>query len=215
MAPMINTSNVARLPSSVLQEIASKGIVKHFPARTLLIHEGDASSALFIVIEGRVKTYVENDEGKKATLGFHGPGEYVGEMAVDGGERNASVVTMEPTTCAVVTGIALQDFIATHPEFATHLIHELIKRVRALTQNVKGLALEDVYRRVARLLQRMSMPDGDERIVPRRITHLEIAEVVGSSREMVSRIFKDLKVGGYVELRSGLIVLRKKLPPAW
>ncbi len=109
-------------------------------------------------------------------------------------------MTLEPTTCAVVPGAQLRDFIVTHPDFALHLIHNLIHRLRTLTGTTKSLALEDVYSRVVGLLQRLSVPEGEQRVLLQRMTQQDIAERVGSSREMVSRIFKELTVGGYVRV---------------
>lgn len=206
-----------RLRDDVVRAIAAQGVLKSFPARYVLIHEGDVSDTLFIIIEGRVKAYAGNEDGKEVSLGTRGPGEYVGELALDGGRRSASVVTTEPTRCAVVSGEMLRAFIIAHPDFALHLIHDLIGRVRSLTADVKSLALEDVYRRVASLLQRLAPPDPQTptRVVREKLTHRDIAERVGSSREMVSRILKELKSGGYIETQGGLIALLKPLPNDW
>ena len=114
-----------------------------------------------------------------------------------------------------VTGANLRQFIEAHPDFAQHLIHKLIWRVRQATDSVKGLALQDVYGRVVRFLQDVSVEKGAERIVPERLTQQDIAERVGSSREMVSRFFRDLTQGGYVCISAGHITLHKKPPAAW
>jgi CRP/FNR family cyclic AMP-dependent transcriptional regulator len=124
-------------------------------------------------------------------------------------------MTLEPTTCVVVPGAQLREFIASHPDFALHLIRNLIHRMRLLTDSMKSLALEDVYSRVVGLLQRLSVPDGEERVVPQRMTQQDIADRVGSSREMVSRIFKELSVGGYLRVSAGRITLLKKPPAGW
>jgi CRP/FNR family cyclic AMP-dependent transcriptional regulator len=125
-------------------------------------------------------------------------------------------MTLEPTTCSVVSGGNLRDFIAAHPDFASHLIHKLIRSVREATESVKSLALEDVYERVVRLLSDLSDPvDNGQRRVRERLTQQAIADRVGASREMVSRIFKDLGTGGYVTQVDGRIVILKKLPSAW
>ena len=87
--------------------------------------------------------------------------------------------------------------------------------VRRLTEQVKSLALQDVYGRIARMLIEMSEPAGDERVVPLKLTQQDIADRVGSSREMVNRVMKELTAGGYVVLREGRIVVRRKLPSAW
>jgi CRP/FNR family cyclic AMP-dependent transcriptional regulator len=203
------------LSDTLLREIASAGGVKRYPAHAVLINEGDVADTLFIILSGRVKVYAGNEAGKEVILNEHGPGEYVGEVPLDGGVRSASVMTLEPTTCALVTGANLREFIATHPDFALHLIRNLILRVRTLTDSVKSLALDDVYGRVVGLLQKLAVPEGGHRAVPQRLTQQEIADRVGASREMVSRIFKELTVGGYLSVQAGRIVLLKNPPAAW
>jgi len=204
-----------RLSAELLQQIAAQGGVRRYPAHAVIINEGDAADSLFIIVAGRVKVYAANESGREVIINAHGPGEYVGEIALDGGPRSASVMTTEPTTCTVVTGDSLRAFIVAHPDFALHLIHSLIGRVRGLTTNVKSLALDDVYSRLAALLQRLSVADGERRVVEQRLTQQDIAEHIGASREMVSRIFKELTTGGYVEVKAGRIALLKKLPAKW
>ncbi len=203
------------LQDEVLREIASRGGVRRYPANAVLITEHDEGDSLYIILSGRVKVYASNDAGKEIVLTTAGAGEYVGELALDGGPRSASVMTLEPTTCAVVTGANLREFIVAHPDFAQHLVLNLIRRVRRLTGSVKSLALEDVYSRVVGLLQAMSEPVGAHRVVRDRMTQQDIAEHVGSSREMVSRIFKELTKGGYVQVDQGRITILRTPPSAW
>lgn len=204
------------LQEPVLREIAERGNVKRYPAHTVLITEDDAADTLYIILSGRVKVYASNDSGKDVILSVLTTGDLVGEMAIDGGSRSASVMTLEPTSCAVVVGADLRAFIVAHPDFAHHLLLKLIARVRWLTGRVKSLALEDVYGRVVALLQATSEPDGEQhRIVTQKMTQQDIAEHVGSSREMVSRIFKELTVGGYISVEGGRIRVLKTPPAAW
>lgn len=203
------------LPAEVLASIAARGGVKRYPANAVLITEGDSADTLYVILTGRVKVYTANEAGKELILTLQGAGEYVGELALDGGVRSASVMTLEPTTCAVVTGATLRDFVAVHPDFAHHLIVNLIRRLRRLTGSAKSLALDDVYSRIAALLESMARDEGGERLVSDKLTQQDIAEHIGSSREMVSRVFKELTVGGYVVLQGGRIRLLKKLPAAW
>ena len=203
------------LDEGLLREIARKGGVKLYPGQSVLIHEGDDADSLFIILAGRVKVYSTNAEGKEVVIATHGQGEYVGEMSLDGGMRSASVMTLEPTTCSVVSGANLRDFVAAHPDFALHLIHKLIWRIRHATDSVKSLALDDVYARVVRLLNELATGSGEEREVHERLTQQDIAGRVGASREMVSRIFKDLTVGGYLAVTAGRIKLLKRLPAHW
>ncbi|MED5621128.1 Crp/Fnr family transcriptional regulator [Ideonella sp. BN130291] len=205
-----------RLPQPLLEAIAARGGVRSFPANAILINEGDTTESLYIVLSGRVKAYSAGDSGREVVLNELGPGEYLGELSLDGEKRSVSVKTMEPTTCCVVQGADLREVLAQHPDFALHLTHKLIRMVRRLTGQVKSLALQDVYGRVVRVLMELSEPQGDERVVRARLTQQDIADRVGSSREMVNRIMKELTVGGYVALREDRqIVILKKLPAAW
>jgi len=204
------------LDEALLREIARRGGVRSYPMQAVLINEGDAADSLFIILSGRVKVYSTNADDKEVVITVHGAGEYVGELALDGGMRSASVMTLEPTTCSVVSGASLREFIAAHPDFAPHLIRKLIRRVRHATESVKSLALEDVYARVIRLLAELSDPGvGVERRVRERLTQQDIADRVGASREMVSRIMKDLTTGGYIAVDEGRIVVLRKPPVAW
>ena len=126
---------------------------RKFPKNTVLINEGDQNDSLYIILAGKVKVFASNDAGKEVVIDFHGPGEYVGEMTLDGSPRSASVITVEPTTAAVVSRAHFREFILAHPDFALHLIEKLIARVRRTTENMKSLALSDVYGRLIRLHQ--------------------------------------------------------------
>lgn len=203
------------LADATLAAIAAAGVTRAFPKGTLLIREGDTGDELFIVLEGRVKVYSGNEDGREVVIDFHGPGEYVGEMSLDGAPRSASVVTVEPTTCAVVDRTRFRDFVLAHPDFALNLVLKLIHRVRVATENVKSLALSDVYGRLARLLNALAEPRGDVRVVPEKLTHAEIAARVGASRDMVGKLLKDLVAGGYIAIDERTITLRRKLPLGW
>lgn len=203
------------LADGLLREIAERGGVRSWGAQTVLVTEDDRSDALFIILSGRVKAYGAGEDGREVVYATQGPGEYFGEMTLDGGPRSASVMTLEPTTCAVVPGAEVRDFLARHPDFALHLVHKLIRLARASTEQVKSLALDDVYGRVARLLRKLARDEGGMLVLPDRLTQQDIAERVGSSREMISRILKPLTDGGYIGLRDGRIALLKKLPARW
>ncbi len=203
------------LDDALLREIARRGGVRSWGANTVLVTEEDRSDALYVILSGRVKAYGAGGDGREVVYATQGPGEYFGEMTLDGGPRSASVMTLEPTSCAVVPGAEVRDFLASHPDFALHLIHKLIRLARASTEHVKSLALEDVYGRVVRLLRTLAREEDGVLIVPERLTQQDIAERVGSSREMVSRVFKPLQEGGYVEMRGGRVAILKKLPARW
>jgi len=206
--------NEDRLPTPLLDALAAHGNTRPFRGNTILINEGDAGDSLYIVLEGRVRAYASSEDGRDVVLSEYGPGEYVGELALDGGVRSASVKTLVPSVCCVVSGSDLRGFVAEHPDFGVHLSQKLTRMVRRLTDQVKSLALQDVYGRMVRVLMELSDPVGDERVVRDRLTQQDIAERVGSSREMVNRVMKDLSNGGYVSVRDGRYVIHRKLPAA-
>ena len=203
------------LDDQLLRAIANRGGVRNYAANTVLVTEEDQSDTLFIILSGRVKAYGAAEDGREVVYATQSAGEYFGEMTLDGGPRSASVMTLEPTTCAVVPGPEVRDFLAQQPDFALHLIKKLIHLARASTEHVKSLALDDVYGRVTKLLRTLAREEDGVFAVPDKLTQQDIAERVGSSREMVSRVFKPLSEGGYVEVRGGRIVLLKKLPARW
>jgi len=215
-APPIPQDPFSPLEEATLRAIAETGIVRTFPKNAVLIHEGDAGDALYIVLQGRVKVYASNAQGREFAIAFHGPGEYVGEMTLDGGVRSASVVTIDPTVCAIVHREQFREFILKNPDFALHLIEKLIMRVRATTEDVKSLALTDVYGRLVRLLNTLAVANADgTATVPEKLTQQAIAERVGASRDMIGKLFKDLVSGGYLAIEDRTITVLRKLPIGW
>jgi len=203
------------LRDEVLRQIAASGVVRTFPKSTILIAEGDVGDSLYIIVSGRVKVFASNEAGREVVINFHGPGEYVGEMSLDGEPRSASVVTMEPTTCAIVNRAQFRDFLAQNPDFAQHLIQTLIHRCRGATENVKSLALSDVYGRLVRLLNALAVERDGHQVVEERLTQQDIADRVGASRDMIGKLMKDLVAGGYLAVEDRTIEILKKLPTGW
>jgi CRP/FNR family cyclic AMP-dependent transcriptional regulator len=206
---------LAPLEDQTLRRIAETGVVRAFPRNAVLINEGDVGDSLYVVLSGRVKVYSSNESGREFVIDFHGPGEYVGEMSLDGAPRSASVMTVEPTTCAVVNRAQFRDFVLAHPDFAMHLIERLIHRVRVTTGNLKSLALSDVYGRLVRLLNTLAQEVDGKSVVPERLTQQEIADRVGASRDMIGKLMKDLVAGGYLAVEDRTITILKKLPTGW
>jgi CRP/FNR family cyclic AMP-dependent transcriptional regulator len=198
-----------------LKDFAQHAVTRTFPKNTIVVTEGDRTDSLYIIISGRVKIYVSDEAGKEIVLNESGPGEYFGEMVLDEGPRSASVMTLEPTQFLVIPKEDFAEFVKKSPEFALHLILKLIKRVRALTNDVKNLALLDVYGRVARMLLDLAVERDGVLVIENKPTQQEIASRVGASREMVSRILGDLTTGGYIEVGRDRITIAKALPRAW
>ena len=203
------------LKQSDLQAISVHAVTRSFARNTVVVTEGDRSDSLYIILSGRVKFYVSDDQGKEIVLSEAGPGEYFGEISLDEGPRSASVMTLEPTRLSIIPRGDFRDFLANSPEFAFNLINKLIHRVRVLTENVKSLALMDVYGRVARMLLELAAKRDGVLVIDDKPTHKDIASRVGASREMISKILKDLEVGGYIRVEPRRIVIARTLPRGW
>ena len=214
-ASQSSTDPLEPLQPETLRAIAASGVIRTFPKNTVLINEGDVGDALYVILSGRVKVFASNEAGREFVIDFHGPGEYVGEMTLDGEPRSASVITVEQTTCAVVNRAHFRDFILAHPDFALHLIERLIHRVRVTTGNLKSLALSDVYGRMSRLLNTLAEPHDGKLVVPEKLTQQDIADRVGASRDMIGKLMKDLTAGGYLHVEDRTITILRKLPTGW
>ena len=199
-----------------LGALAQRGTIRSYPKNSVILNEGEAGDTLYVLLQGRVKVYSTDATGREITYNFVEQGDYFAEMCLDGGLRSASVITEEPSVCSVVGPAALRQHMAEHPEFAQDLIFQVIRRARAATESARNMALLDVYGRVIFTLQgQPGQARTDRPLTLTKITHQNIASRVGASREMVSRLLKDLEKGGYIELGVKRITLLKKLPARW
>ncbi len=176
---------------------------------TTIMAGGDATDSLYIVLSGRLKVMMSDAEGKEVILSILGPGEFFGEMGlIDDAPRSASVVTLEPCELLYLSKRDFKKCLAENFEMAMAVMRGLVRRLREADRKIGSLALLDVYGRVARLLLDMAEDVNGEKIVTKRLPKQDIAKMIGASREMVSRVMKDLQVGGYIEMRGSNIVLR-------
>ena len=200
-----------------IQALARLGVQRRYRRGALLIQEGETGDTLYIVQQGRLRAFLADGNGKELTLGSYGPMEYVGEMSLDGGPRSANVEASENCTCSVVSREVLLSYIASEPEFALELMARLIRRARLVTESARSVALIDVYGRLVRLLNQMAREPNEagERALRERMTHQAMAQHLACSREMVSRLLRDLETGGYIAVRERWIWLLKPLPARW
>lgn len=214
-APPLTLPRFEGLSATELRELLEYAAHRSVPRNTIIVAEGDETDAVFFVLAGRVKIFLSDADGKEIIINIQGPGEYFGEMSLEPGGRSASVMTLEPSRIAALKMTDFRAFLLRHAEFQQELVRKLIRRVRALTRHVHDLALLDVYGRVARALEGLALEDNGRRIVPQVLSQQAIADLVGASREMVSRILKELRAGGYIGLEARRIVILRKLPAAW
>jgi CRP/FNR family cyclic AMP-dependent transcriptional regulator len=199
----------AMLPEEQLRMLTMVVTRKSAPRSTTIMAGGDPTDSLYIVLSGRLKVMMSDAEGKEVILSILGPGEFFGEMGlIDDEPRSATVVTIEP--CELLS-IAKRDFkksLSENFDMNMAVMRGLVRRLREADRKIGSLALLDVYGRVARLLLDMAENVDGEKIVTKRLPKQDIAKMIGASREMVSRVMKDLQTGGYIEMRGSTIVLR-------
>ena len=207
--------DLSALPQS-LRTLAARGVPRSYRKGTLIIEEGSHGDTLYLLLRGRVKAFSSDARGREVTYGVYGAGDYFGEMSLDGGPRSASVIAEEASVCAVLTRQTLHEHVRAEPEFAFELIGRVIRRARLATQSARSMALLDVYGRVVQLLESLAVVQADgTRVIEDRSTHAAIAAQVGCSREMVSRLMKDLERGGYVSTDRRKLRLLRLLPTNW
>ena len=199
----------ASFPEEQLRMIATMVTRRSAARANTIMAAGDATDSLYIVLSGRLKVMMSDSDGKEVILAILGPGEFFGEMGlIDDEPRSASVVTLEP--CELLS-IAKRDFrkcMAENFEMSMAVMRGLVRRLREADRKIGSLALLDVYGRVARLLLDMAENVNGQKMVTKRLPKQDIAKMIGASREMVSRVMKDLQTGGYIEMRGSNIVLR-------
>lgn len=199
-----------------LRALALRGVIRTFHKASVIINEGSLGKSIYVVLQGKVKVYATDDDAREITYGTIEAGDYFGEMSLDGGPRSASVMTLETCTCSVVSRSAVRDHLAEEPEFALDLVAQVIRRARSATETARKMALMDVYSRLINDLESYKgEASEDTRIKLDQITHQSIASRIGASREMVSRLLKDLEKGGHISLGVKRITLLHKLPQRW
>ncbi|MGB5178812.1 MAG: Crp/Fnr family transcriptional regulator [Gammaproteobacteria bacterium] len=204
------------LSSAALAEIEQHGAVKSFKKNAIVINQDDETYSLYVILSGSVKVYISGEDGREAVLNHQSAGDYFGDLAlIDKQPRVASVMTTEPSRFMVISREDFMKCLSKNPEIAINLIKPMTSRMRMLAKNVSNLALLDVYGRVARVLLEQAEEQDNGELITAKITQQEIADMVGASRAMVSRILKDLKVGGYISVDKKRISIHQKLPSHW
>ncbi len=206
----------SQLPDDALRSLASHATIKTYPKNSIVINEGDDTASFHFILSGTVRVYLSDENGKELTLSVDGPGKYFGELALlDDAPRSASVITCEKATCGIISKAEFKAWLNNNSNAPFGIINGLVSKVRALTDKVRTLALSDVYGRLVIELQNMAEDSGDKKIIESRPTQQDLANMIGASREMVSKIFKELLKGEYITIDGKRLIINKKLPSSW
>jgi CRP/FNR family cyclic AMP-dependent transcriptional regulator len=199
----------ASFPEDQLRMLTTMVARRSATRSTTIMAGGDATDSLYIVLSGRLKVMMSDSDGKEVILSILGPGEFFGEMGlIDDEPRSASVVSIEPCELLYISKRDFKKCLLENSEMSMAVMRGLVRRLREADRKIGSLALLDVYGRVARLLLDMAENVNGEKVVTKRLPKQDIAKMIGASREMVSRVMKDLQTGGYIEMRGSNIVLR-------
>ena len=204
------------LSEDALQALEDRAKTRRYRRNTVIMERGDEAGALFVLVSGKVRVYVADEEGKEVVLQTcDEPGTYFGELALlRNSPRTASVMTLTESEFRTISRKDFLSYLAEHPRIAQAVISHLADQVSSLTDRVTALALDDVYGRLVIALRELAQDEGGRQITP-PVTQQELAKSIGASREMVSRIFKELRAGDYIRMERKRIVLNRKLPAHW
>jgi CRP-like cAMP-binding protein len=185
-----------------LAEIAGLQIERKFPKGAVIFEEGTLGDYMYLIQEGQVKVTKMSEDGREKILEILGPGDFFGEMSVlDREPRSASIKT---TRACLLLALSRHDFLGLlrqNPDMSMALVVELSRRLRDADEQIRGLLFERVEGRTRRLLQRLARedaPDQPDRVATPAITHQQLADLVGTSRETVTRVIKELKDEGWL-----------------
>jgi CRP-like cAMP-binding protein len=200
----------SQLAPADLQRVVEVARERSYPKNSVILFEDDPGDALYVVATGQVKVVLIGEDGREVILSVLGEGEFFGEMAlIDDEPRSAHVIAMEDSTLIVLRREDFQGILIHAPGIALALLRELSRRLRRVDEKVGSLVLLDVHGRVAQLLLDLADETDGQRII-RRLTHHTIAQMIGSSRETVSRTMREFVDKGLIDVSRKDIVIRDR-----
>ncbi len=194
-------------------EIARLGDIardRSYPKNSVILFEDDPGDSLYVVVTGLVKVVLIGEDGREVILSVLKEGDFFGEMSlIDDQPRSAHVIAMEDSNLVVLRREDFQHRLREAPSISLGMLRALSRRLREADEKIGGLVLLDVNGRVAKLL--LTMADENDGVhITRRVTHHTIAQMVGSSRETVSRTMRDLAERGLIEVTRKVITIRNR-----
>lgn len=203
-----NVALFSGLDDAELEKLSKVSGRKRAERGTFVVRAGENTDSLYILLAGRAKVTNVDEEGREIILAWLGPGEFFGEMGlIDGSPRSANVVAAEPCELLFLSKEAFQRCLQDNFQVTQKLMKTLVLRLREADRKIESLALLDVYGRVARLLLDMSEVVEGRRVVKKKMSKQDMAKMIGASREMVSKVMRDLELSGYIRYEDDLLVI--------
>jgi CRP/FNR family cyclic AMP-dependent transcriptional regulator len=205
----------ADLDAGAIAALERAAEVRPYREGAVIVSQEEPGDSLFVLVRGRVKVVLYGQSGREVILSiFKTPGDFFGEMSLlDDQPRSATVIASAPSRLLTLSRGAFQAHIAAHPRTALRVLTELSRRLRRADEVIGNLALLDVYGRLAGKLREMAAADGEECeggiLIRERPTQAEIAAMIGTSRETVSRALSELSRRGYLEMSGKKLLVRR------
>lgn len=210
---VLSIPHLAALPPAEAERFAKDLVVRQYAAREFIAAEGEPCRGFFVLLSGRARIFRSGADGREQILRLLAPGDTFGEVPVfDGGPNPATVEALDLSDVALVPSAAFRLVVARYPEVAAALLEHFARRLRSFTELVEQISLQTVQQRIARYLYMTAREEGvdspDGIVVPRTITQQDLAALVGSVREVVSRTMRVMEEDGVVEIRRKEILVR-------
>ncbi|HEX9730282.1 MAG TPA: Crp/Fnr family transcriptional regulator [Gemmatimonadales bacterium] len=200
----------AKLSDDELARVADAARERAYPKNSVILFEDDPGDALYVVVTGQVKVLLIGEDGREVILSVLAAGDFFGEMSlIDDEPRSAHVIAMEDSNLLVLRRADFQQALDEHPRIALGLLRALSRRLRRADDKIGALVLLDVLGRLARILLQLA-DDHDGHTITRKLTHHTIAQMIGSSRETVSRTMRELTERGVIDVNRQTITIRDR-----
>ena len=204
----------ASLKPAELREEARLFAVRNYPKNAIVATEGDRADLFNIILSGRIQFFWRDEGGRELKLGVDGPGSHFVDATLGGEPVLMSVIAIENLRVASIPVVEWRQLLLRHPEVAVRLLLDVVARHRRLLRETRALTMEDVYGRVVWLLQARAV-ETNGKLVTERMTHADMGQRVGATREMVGRVLRDLTRGGYIKSDGGRLTILRKPPRHW
>jgi len=199
-----------------LSDLGMWSTTRTFPARAIIMSEGELYDFVYVILSGSVKVFIRGKSGNELILGFFSTGDLLGELTIfEESPALTSAITLERTKVLKVPKDEIKSHAIHDPWLACYLLRKTTSQVRHLTERLGDLALTDVYDRVTKVLLNSATRTEDVLSIANPPSQQYIAGMVGASQAMVSKIFKELSFGGYIHITPDKITINKRLPKSW
>jgi CRP/FNR family cyclic AMP-dependent transcriptional regulator len=220
MSILSNLDLIRRVPlfstltQAQAESVADAVIKRRYRRGECIVEQGKKSNCLAIVLTGRARVVTTDTRGREVILATLSPGDYIGEMSLIDNQPHSATVRAEVQTDVLILGrVEFARCLPENTSMAYAVMKGLVQRLRHADRKIESLALMDVYGRVARALLEFAQPGTDGLMTIRdRVSRQDVAKMIGASREMVSRVMKDLEERGFIEVREdGTTVIKERL----